>query len=119
MSNFDKYTNYRNDAGVSGVVFGAEKTVLEVELNEMQEISKNMLRDLIKNVIGDGITDISKITYNDGMLNIGECCIIVDGILINCSGLSLAVESDTTAYLQVWEDTEEYSATLQASQDRL
>ena len=63
MSNFDKYTNYRNDAGVSGVVFGAEKTVLEVELNEMQEISKNMLRDLIKNVIGDGITDISKITY--------------------------------------------------------
>ena len=112
MSNFDKYTNYRNDAGVSGVVFGAEKTVLEVELNEMQEISKNMLRDLIKNVIGDGITDISKIAYNDGILNIGECCIIVDGILINCSGLSLAVESDTTAYLQVWEDTEEYSATL-------
>lgn len=112
MSNFDKYTNYRNDAGVSGVVFGAEKTVLEVELNEMQEISKNMLRDLIKNVIGDGITDISKITYNDGILNIDECCIIVDGILINCSGLSLAVESDTTAYLQVWEDTEEYSATL-------
>lgn len=112
MGSFDIYTNYNNTAGVSGVVFGAKKAVLEVELNEMQEISKNMLRDLIKNVVGDGITDISKITYNDGILNIGECCIIVDGILINCSGLSLAVESDTTAYLQVWEDVEAYSATL-------
>ena len=42
MASFDKYTNYQNNAGISGVVFGAEKAVLEVELNEMQEIGNNI-----------------------------------------------------------------------------
>ena len=45
---FEKYTNYTDNAGVSGVVFGSEKPVLEVELNEMQEIQKTFLRNTIK-----------------------------------------------------------------------
>lgn len=112
MASFDKYTNYQDTAGVSGVVFGAEKAVLEVELNEMQEISKNHMRSFFKSVVGNGITDISKLTYADGKVQIGSGCgIAVDGILVNCSGLSLAATSGTV-YLQVWEDTEAYSATL-------
>ena len=57
MSSFDKYTNYNDQAGVSGVVFGANKSVLEVELNEVQEINKKLLRNMIAKVCGDGITD--------------------------------------------------------------
>ena len=112
MASFDKYTNYQNNAGVSGVVFGAEKAVLEVELNEMQEISKTNMRDFFKSVIGNGITNISALTYANSNVQIATGCgIAVDGILVNCSGLSLAVASDTV-YLQVWEDVEAYSATL-------
>ena len=83
MASFDKYTNYQNTAGVSGVVFGAEKAVLEVELNEMQEIGKTYMRDFFKSVIGNGITNISALTYANGNVQIASGCgIAVDGILL-------------------------------------
>ena len=53
MANFDKYANYRDDAGVSSVVFGANSPVLEVELNEMQEIQKTLIRSIIRSSIGN------------------------------------------------------------------
>ena len=72
MASFDKYTNYKDNAGVSSVVFGAEKPLLEVEMNEVQEIQKTMLRRAIKNILGDGITDKSKITYHGTNIKIAE-----------------------------------------------
>ena len=112
MASFDKYTNYKNNAGISGVVFGADKTVLEVELNEMQEIEKFGLRNMLAKIVGDGITDRSKLTYDNGAVKIASGCgLLVNGILVNCSGLSLTMSSGT-AYLQVWEETVSYSDTL-------
>lgn len=112
MASFDKYTNYKNNAGVSGVVFGADKTVLEVELNEMQEIEKFGLRNMLAKIVGDGITDRSKLTYDNGAVKIASGCgLLVNGILVNCSGLSLTMSSGI-AYLQVWEETVSYSDTL-------
>lgn len=112
MADFTKYTNYKDNAGVSSVVFGANSTVLEVELNEMQEIQKTMMRDLIKNVIGDGITDITKLVYEDGKVKIlDDCGITADGYHINCSGLEIAITSGTV-YLQVWEETVSNTGTL-------
>ena len=109
---FEKYTNYTDNAGVSGVVFGSEKPVLEVELNEMQEIQKTFLRNTIKNIIGNGITDKSKITYKDGVLSVAEgCAFAVDGYLIQCTGLSINVASGIV-YLQVWEEDAGFSTPL-------
>lgn len=53
-SDFTKYTNYLNNAGVTGVVFGADSPILEVELNEMQEIQKDMLLEVIRSTHLDG-----------------------------------------------------------------
>lgn len=112
MSDFTKYTNYSGDAGVSGVVFGAHSAVLEVEMNEMQEISKKMFRDFVKSTAGDGITDKKAVTYADGNVKIAAGCgIVVDGIMINCTGLEVTMTSGT-AYLQVWEETVVFSDTL-------
>lgn len=112
MSDFTKYTNYSGDAGVSGVVFGAHSAVLEVEMNEMQEISKKMFRDFVKSTAGDGITDKKAVTYTDGNVKIAAGCgIVVDGIMINCTGLEVAMTSGT-AYLQVWEETVVFNDTL-------
>ena len=112
MASFDKYTNYKDNAGVSSVVFGAEKPLLEVEMNEVQEIQKTMLRRAIKNILGDGITDKSKITYDGTNLEIAEgCALSVDGYMVDCTGLSIAVSSGAV-YLQVWEETVAYSASL-------
>ena len=112
MASFDKYTNHRDNAGVSGVVFGAEKPLLEVEMNEVQEIQKNMLRRAIKNIIGDGVTDLSKIVYEGGAVKVKEgCALAVDGYMVESTGLSVTASSGTV-YLQVWEDTATYSETL-------
>lgn len=112
MASFDKYTNHRDNAGVSSVVFGAEKPLLEVEMNEVQEIQKSMLRRAIKNIIGDGVTDLSKIVYEGGAVKVKEgCALAVDGYMVESTGLSLTASSGTV-YLQVWEDTATYSETL-------
>lgn len=112
MASFDKYTNHRDNAGVSGVVFGAEKPLLEVEMNEVQEIQKSMLRRAIKNIIGDGVTDFSKIVYEGGAVKVKEgCALAVDGYMVESTGLSLTASSGTV-YLQVWEETATYSETL-------
>ena len=112
MASFDKYSNYKDNAGVSSVVFGAEKPLLEVEMNEVQEVQKTMLRRVIKNLLGDGITDLSKITFADGTLKIGDkCSLVVDGFMVECTGLSISATSGTV-YLQVWEDVVSYNETL-------
>lgn len=105
MPSFDKYTNYNENAGVSSVVFGHKSNVLEVEMNEMQEIQKTMLRRTIRSIMGDGVTDLSKVVYEDGKVKIKSgCAIAVEGYLIDCDGLETTM-SNGTAYVQVWEDT--------------
>lgn len=112
MSNFDKYTNYNDTAGVTSVVFGADSPILEVEMNEMQEIQKSFLRKTLKNLIGDGISDKNAISYSNGTLSIASGCFFsVGGYLLQCTGLSIAI-TDGTAYLQVWEETVDSTATL-------
>lgn len=109
---FDKYSNYNENAGVSSVVYGAEKPVLEVEMNEMQEVQKTMLRRVVKNTLGDGITDLSKIVYQNGAVKVLDgCALAVNGYMIECSGLSVNV-TNGTVYLQVWEDTVSCEGTL-------
>lgn len=109
---FDKYSNYREDAGVSSVVFGATKRVLEVEMNEMQEVQKSMLRRVVKNTIGNGVTDLSKLVYEKGEVKVlSGCALAVNGYLIECSGLSTKV-TNGNVYLQVWEETVSCEGTL-------
>lgn len=112
MANFDRYTNYKDNAGVSSVVFGANSTVLEVELNEMQEIQNNAIRDILKNIIGNGITDISKLVYKDGNIEfLDSCGMVADGYYINCSGEKYAINNGTV-YMQVWEEVANYNSAL-------
>lgn len=78
MADFNKYTNYKDRYGVSGVVFGANATVLEVELNEMQEIQSNMLRDAINAIVGVDsstvfVTDLDDISIDgNGVVKIAK-----------------------------------------------
>lgn len=117
MADFSKYTNYSNDAGISGVVFGAYSTILEVELNEMQEIQKTPLRRIIGGVLGDGITDLNNIIYRNGLFEISDgCYLLANGHIIKSAGLKLNVavnpDMDVNVYLQVWEEVVDHSEAL-------
>lgn len=112
MSDFSKYSNYKDNAGVQSVVFGAQAPVLEVELNEVQEVQRTMLRRAIKNLLGDGVNDLGKITYDGTKVSIADQCFItVGGYQVVCTGLSCAVTSGTV-YFQAWEETVTMNSTL-------
>ncbi len=48
MASFDKYSNYNKETSFSSVVFGSEKPVLEVELNELQQILNDKIYKLVR-----------------------------------------------------------------------
>lgn len=63
MSNFDKYSNYSKDTSFSSVLFGSEKPVLEVELNEMQQILNVKIARVLK-ALGTKVLFLVKPTGN-------------------------------------------------------
>lgn len=63
MASFDKYSNYTKETSFSSVVFGSDKPVLEVELNEMQQIFNSKIGKILK-IIGTRALFLVKPTYN-------------------------------------------------------
>lgn len=112
MSSFDKYTNYDKGVGVSGVIFGADKPVLEVEMNELQEIQNYKLSNALRKFIGNGVSDKSKINYETGTLTLKDCSFIVDGYIINCKDVNYKCDTTAKIYLQVWEEDVDYKQIL-------
>lgn len=63
MSNFDKYSNYSKETSFSSVLYGSEKPVLEVELNEMQQILNVKIGRVLK-ALGTKVLFLVKPTGN-------------------------------------------------------
>lgn len=59
MSDFKRHSNFRENMSASSVVFGANKPVLEVELNELQQIVDTKLSRVIKTLGGSSIVTAS------------------------------------------------------------
>lgn len=93
MGSFDKYSNYDENTGFSSVVFGSDKPVLEVELNEMQQILNTKISRLIK-VLGNCVTPLS-----DGNINFNKDTqelTLTDCVVLEKSGFTFYVKSATT-----------------------
>lgn len=50
MDNFARYSNYNENTSFSGIVHGADKPLLEVEMNELQQIINTKLSRVIKTI---------------------------------------------------------------------
>lgn len=111
MANFDKYTNYNNKAGVTGVVFGANAPVLEVELNELQEIQSKKIRDIVTNLFGNQcVAREDKLSYNTDthILEFYDGYVFIcDGYVVSCGQMSFEVPNGelVQVYIRFWEDT--------------
>lgn len=81
---FEKHSNYNNKSSFSSVVFGSEKPVLEVELNEAQQIVDTKLHMLARAVIGKGasLTPLNdrSVVYNatDKKYTLKDCIAITE-----------------------------------------
>ena len=122
MSSFDKYSNYTEDTSFSSVVFGAEKPVLEVELNELQQIIDSKIKR-ITGVLGSCIVPLSNgsISYSSSAkkLTISKCVIItesgltafIDYLYVSISAGEVyikvqEIEVDSTSILKEYGNTD-------------
>lgn len=94
MGSFDKYSNYDESTSHSSIIFGADKPVLEVELNEMQQIINTKLSRIIKAVLGTSsiaFLEDSSLSFNSSLnlARVQNCIVVTD------NGLTAFIE-DTT-----------------------
>jgi len=103
VSDFEKRSNYNKDAGVVQVKIGFEKPVLEVELNEMQEIQRQRVKDVIQAVVPNGVLHGGTYTYSNGIFKIQEVTAIIEGEIVYIPSLQISAENDDIIYIKVWE----------------
>ncbi len=103
MGDFEKRSNYNKDAGVVQVKIGFEKPVLEVELNEMQEIQRQRVKDVIQAVVPNGVLHGGTYTYSNGIFKIQEVTAIIEGEIIYIPSLLISAGNDDIIYIKVWE----------------
>jgi hypothetical protein len=103
VSDFEKRSNYNKDAGVVQVKIGFEKPVLEVELNEMQEIQRQRVKDVIQAVVPNGVLHGGTYTYSNGIFKIQEVTAIIEGEIIYIPNLQISAGNDDIIYIRVWE----------------
>lgn len=103
MGDFEKRSNYNKDAGVVQVKIGFEKPVLEVELNEMQEIQRQRVKDVIQAVVPNGVLHGGTYTYSNGIFKIQEVTAIIEGEIVYIPSLQISAGNDDIIYIRVWE----------------
>lgn len=124
-NSFNKYSNYNENSSFSSIVFGAEKPVLEVELNELQQIIGNF-RKLIVSMFGSGVFITDESDKSEHGEIVGETFSINDLLVTGDSGVIFKVNSSKVSfsgttfsdsvpyyvYYKVWEEIVTYKDTL-------
>lgn len=115
MSSFDKYSNYTENTGFSSIIFGSEKPVLEVELNELQQIIDTKISRLFR-LFGTCVVPLSdnSVTFDSGTLTLSDCIVVCDrGFSFYVKSITLVLNSENPyAYFKVKEVTVDYNSTI-------
>lgn len=105
MGDFSQLSRFNPDANFKLVRIGADSPILEVELNEMQDISEARYKHLIKSYFGNAVQGEGTYVYSNNNLSIQNESAFVEGNVIEITTLNLALKEGEKAYLKVWEDT--------------
>lgn len=107
MPDFSKYSNYTEQTAFSGIRFGANAPVLEVELNELQQILDTKLKRMSL-FMGNTVFAMSNGSINfdttTKVLTLTNCVAVAYGLtaLIPSASVTLSDEN-TVAYIKVEE----------------
>ena len=112
MSDFSRVSNFDPTANYKFVRVGADCPVLEIELNEMQQISEQRLQNLTKTFVGEGVKGSGSYSYEHGVLTITNEEAIVDGVPLKITTLKLNMSEGEKAYIQMWIKEVTYNDTL-------
>ena len=111
MAIFEKHSNFDKNANFSSIIIGADAPVLEVELNEMQQIQRERLKNTVRLLFSDGVKGIGTYRYdtNTSNLTIIDELLVVDGEILEISQCSLHAKEGDTVYVEVWEQEVNYT----------
>lgn len=113
MDKFKLLSNFNPDANFKSVRIGSDSPVLEVELNELQDISEHRYKTFISNYIGDGVVNRGVYTYKNNTLTIENEGAIINGNVIDITQLTLPnLLEGEKAYLVVWEETVDHTTRI-------
>lgn len=91
---FDINSNFNKQANFTGVKFGENKPVLEVELNELQEIQNEARADIIRDSISSGFVKLGEIDYDYCSKNENQIKLKTDSIAY-VNGYRINIPNDT------------------------
>lgn len=111
MPDFTLDSFYNKGTNFSMIKFGADAPLLETELNEMQSIQRERLRDVVKLFIPNGIVD-GVFNYVGGVFSVSNAIAIIDGEILYVSNLTVNASEGATIYLKVWEKIATKDSTL-------
>lgn len=109
MSKFKLLSNFNPDANFKTVRIGSDSPVLEVELNELQDISEHRYKTFISNYIGDGVVNKGTYQYRNNILTIENEGAIIKGDVIDITRLTISLAEGEKAYLVVWDETVDHT----------
>lgn len=113
MDKFKLLSNFNPDANFKSVRIGSDSPVLEVELNELQDISEHRYKTFISNYIGDGVVNRGVYTYKNNTLTVENEGAIINGNVIDITQLTLPnLLEGEKAYLVVWEETVDHTTRI-------
>ena len=104
MAIFEERNPFSKEANFSSLKIGADAPVLEVELNEMQLIQRERLRETTKALLNEGVKGQGNYVYTNNILTITDEVVMVDGELLNIPSASLTVNEGETVYVETWEE---------------
>lgn len=109
MPDFSKYSNYDEKTSFSGVTFGANAPVLEVEQNELQQIADTKIKRLT-DIIGSCVHPMSDgdVSFNPStkVLTLTKCVVIAHGFTAFISSANITMSaSNKVAYVKLEEKT--------------
>lgn len=116
MPDFTKYSNYNEKTSFSGVTFGANSPVLEVEQNELQQIQDTKFKRLTE-ILGSCVHPLSdgSVVFNSGTnkLTLTNCVAIAEGFsaFINSAEVTMS-GANKVAYVKLEETTVKGNNTL-------
>ena len=104
MPDFSKEGTYSPDESYTGVKFGADAPLLEVELNELQKIQSHKVATVVSSVLSNGFLAHPQMNYEEGILEVKPFKVVIDGNIIEVGeSMMIEVKEGETVYLSAQE----------------
>ena len=112
MPDFSYNSKFNKEANFSSILFGADAPLLETELNELQSILLEKIRDSVRAGFGDGIIKTGEVSYDGTNFTMSDFLAVVDGDIFYVSTLTIKASNGQKIYLTVKEEEVNYQSNL-------